>query len=39
MPKAPKRDKKKKRPAALHVEPQQSLESKGLWKDHPHGTK
>ncbi len=39
MPKAPKKDQKKQRPAALHETQKQSLAPKGLWKDHPHGSK
>ncbi len=38
MSKSPKKDRKKK-PAKIQPQGQQSLEPKGLWKDHPHGTK
>jgi len=39
MPKSPKKQKKKKPASEVAPQGKQSLQSKGLWKDNPQGTK
>jgi len=39
MSKSPKKNKKKKPAIEIQSQVKQSLQSKGLWKDNPQGTK